>query len=100
MIDGARPSAALGVEVVGDHEDRLAAEAELAASGLRLSVHAGLSGSIRPGDGVRAGSPWDFTIAAPVVERSTPASWTSVPSVVAAIVSPPNCDQSTGAIVA
>ncbi len=41
------------------------------ASGLRLVVHTGLVGSIRPGDRVSAGSPWLLTTAVPVVERLT-----------------------------
>src|SRR6266516_6033245 len=40
-------------------------------SGLRLVVHTGLVGSIRPGESVRSGLPCDFTTAVPVVERST-----------------------------
>jgi hypothetical protein len=52
-----RVVAALGDEVVRDHEDRLAAPAELAASGLRLSVQAALVGSIRPGENDRCGRP-------------------------------------------
>ena len=65
--------AALGVEVVGDHEHRLArGSVNSPTSGLRLSFHAVLVGSIRPGlnDSCGAGCCRATT---PVARRRRPA---------------------------